>query len=135
MSGVIRGLQDDAEVDVRVDGNRVRLFRIGKMESAGGDYTEGTGPEALEMRLDLAAGTHTIAVALRKVTTAYEGWGPATMPVASNSFATYDRMTNESGRVEVSVESLILEGPFNPGPPSSTPSRDRDLHVSAQRPR
>ena len=125
MSGVIRGLQDDAEVDVRVDGNRVRLFRIGKMESAGGDYTEGTGPEALEMRLDLAAGTHTIAVALRKVTTAYEGWGPATMPVASNSFATYDRMTNESGRVEVSVESLILEGPFNPGPPSSTPSRDR----------
>ena len=125
MSGVIRGLQDDAEVDVRVDGTRVNLSRIEKIESSSGGYGDGTGPKALEMRLNMSAGPHTIAVALRKVTTAYEGWGPTTMPVASNSFATIDRMTNESGRVEVSVESLILEGPFNPRPPSSTPSRDR----------
>ena len=125
MSGVIRGLQDDAEVDVRVDGKRVKLFHIEKMERSGGGDTEGTGQKALEMRLSLSAGPHTIAAALRKVTTTYEGWGPTTMPVASNSFATADRMTSESGRVEVSVESLVLEGPFNARPPSRTPSRDR----------
>ena len=124
MSGVIRGLQDDAEVDVRVDGKRVKLFHIEKMERSNGNYSEGTGQEALELRLSMSAGPHTIAVALRKVTTTYEGWGPTTMPVASNSFAATDRMTNESGRVEVSVESLILEGPFSARPPSRTPSRD-----------
>src|SRR5262245_58395974 len=80
MSGIIRGLQDINEVDVRVDGERVKLFTLAKREKAMG-YSDGTGHEPLEVRLPLKAGPHTIGVALRKITNAYEGWGPVSMPV------------------------------------------------------
>jgi hypothetical protein len=125
MSGVIRGLQDDNEVDVRIDGQRVKVFHLDKRKGAAAGYSDGTGQEPLELRLPLKAGPHTIAVSLRKVTTAYEGWGPVSMPVASNSFAQTDRMTTESGRVEVAVEYVEVEGPFNAMAPTKTPSRDR----------
>jgi mono/diheme cytochrome c family protein len=125
MSGVIRGLQDDNEVDLRVDGQRVKLFLLEKRKGATAGYSDGTGQEPLEVRVPLKAGPHTVAVSLRKVTTAYEGWGPVSMPVASNSFAQTDRMTPESGRVEVAVEYIEVEGPFNVLAPTKTPSRDR----------
>ena len=132
MSGVIRGLQDDSEVDVRVDGERVRLVVLPKWKAAAGDGT--TGPAPLEMPLALKAGPHTISISLRKVTTVFEGWGPASMPVASNSYATFDRQFSESGRVEVGVEQVELEGPFNGVAPTKTPSRDRILVCRPARP-
>ncbi|MEQ1896733.1 MAG: DUF1592 domain-containing protein [Vicinamibacterales bacterium] len=122
MSGFIRGLQEDTDVDLRVDGERVKLFTLPKRTNAS---SSGIPEKPLEIRVPVKAGPRVISVSLGKVSTAYEGWGPASMPVASNSFAQTDRMTNESGLVEVAVESVEVEGPFTARTPTSTPSRAR----------
>ena len=72
------------QVEVRVDGERVKSFTVGAQTP--GTAGEGTPDSVLEVRFPAKAGPRTLGVSLAKRTTAPEGVGPARLPVGSISF-------------------------------------------------
>lgn len=128
----IRGLGEVNEIDVRVDGVRVKLFTLGgdakagdsiRMSWAGAD----TRDSDLEVRVPIKAGQHLVGVAFRKRTWVPEGVGPGRLPIASWSFNVVADSGGEFGRIESGVASLEIKGPYNPRAPQEAPSRQRIL--------
>jgi hypothetical protein len=102
------------QVDLRVDGERIKLFTVGGQPAAGTAAAEDPGPSApLEVRFAAKAGVRSIGVAVVKKTVVPEGLGPARLPVGSISF-------RDSG-----IAGIDVDGPYNPQGPGDTPSRRR----------
>jgi hypothetical protein len=99
------------QVEVRVDGERVKSFTVGAQTP--GTAGEGTPDSVLEVRFPVKAGPRTLGVSLAKRTTASEGVGPARLPVGSISFRA------------AGVGSVELDGPHNASSAGDTPSRRR----------
>ncbi len=100
------------QVEVRVDGERVKLLTVGGQRGGATSAADGPAPDpVLEVRFAAKAGPRLLGVALMKRTSAPEGVGPARLPVGSISF-----------RV-AGVGSLELDGPYNGLGPGDTPSR------------
>ncbi len=137
--GPIRGLGEPNELEVRVDGQRVKLFTIGatmpggRRSAAGGrgavyegDQERGAVPPqrredadaGLEVRVPVKAGPRVIGVAFLKRTAALEGIRPDQYPVLSNSNAA-------DNTAPMRVEHVAIGGPFNATGPGDTPSRRR----------
>ena len=121
MSGAVRGRTEDNQVDVRVDGARVKMIFVPKMAPRGYEVADTSGP--LEVPLTVTAGPHTIAVGLLKGTTMVEGWGPSRFPVGSTSFAQVDRTSQDGGIIDMGIDSVQVEGPFNGRMPEDTAAR------------
>ena len=132
----IIGLDKHEQLDVRVDGERVKVFTVGgdcedkatdpKCVNAGGglgSQYDRTADDGLEVRFAAKAGTRVVGVAFLKTTSAPEGVTPSRLPVTSNSFwsAAYDR-------AEMAIERVQISGPFNATAPGDTPSR-REIFV------
>jgi len=121
-AATIRGLEIREQLDVRLDGVRVKLF------SVGGDCTEGakdpkcavsaegdgnlslysrTADEALDVRFPAAAGTHVVSVSFVKRMSA-EPQSPT--PIRLPATQSEDR---EQARADQSVDTVQIEGPFN----------------------
>ncbi|OFV99498.1 MAG: hypothetical protein A3H94_03055 [Acidobacteria bacterium RIFCSPLOWO2_02_FULL_60_20] len=126
----IRGLVEPHQLDVRLDGQRVKLFTIGgehRGKSAGifstaslGDAEqetyERTADEALEVRLPVKAGLRLVGVAFLKATFAPEG------PLQPR-LTQYDYTQYKGG--EPAVASVAVGGPFDVQGPGETASRRR----------
>jgi hypothetical protein len=138
-SPVIRGLANREQVDVRLDGARLRLFAIGG-ECVGSKEArcvrppgvipaseyEQTADDGLEVRVRITAGTHRIGVAfLRRLAAAIEGAGTSHLPAAHPTFLYADN-------VDMSVESVEIAGPAGSAASGRTPSRDRIFVCSTQ---
>ena len=111
------------QLEVRVDGERVKSFTIGNdpgMPRAPDDGDAQLAVPRLEVRVPVKAGLHLVGVALVQRTTAPEGTGPAQLPVASISFA------GKRG-AEVGVERVDIAGPYDAKVPDDSPSRRRIL--------
>ena len=121
MSGAVRGLTEDNQVDIRLDGERVKFVLVPKAASRGYEVADTSAP--LEARVTVTAGQHTIGIALLKGTTVVEGWGPSRMPVGSTSFAQVDRTSQDGGVIEMGIDSVTVEGPFNGSAPADTATR------------
>ena len=126
----IRGINAHEQIDVRLNGSRIKLFDIGGEcvdSQAPRCIVEGTATlstsiynrsadEALQVRFPGTAGTATVGVAFVNRNRVQEGAGPEFSPPRHSSFIS----SVEGG---MAIESVEIEGPFNPSGPGDTPSR------------
>ena len=113
-AGVIRGLNTPAVIEVRVDGARVGQFTIGGGSAEPPDDAD----DVLQVRAQLTAGLHQVlATIVKSEDIRAEGLGPARIPI-----------WNREGDVpsaELSISSLLIDGPYNGRLPRNSPSRRR----------
>lgn len=121
MSGTVRGLAEDNQVDIRLDGARVRQVAVPKAAPRGYEQADTSG--AIEVPVTGKAGQHTIGVALSRATTMVEGWGPVRFPVGSTSFAQVDRTSMDGGIIEMGIDHIEVVGPFKGRVPTDTSTR------------
>jgi Protein of unknown function (DUF1592)/Protein of unknown function (DUF1588)/Protein of unknown function (DUF1587)/Protein of unknown function (DUF1585)/Protein of unknown function (DUF1595) len=115
-----RRAADPQQLEVRVDGEPVKVFQVGGAPAArNADDTENqsaSGP--FEVRLPVKAGPHLVAVTFLQRTIVPDGLSPAALPVGNISFR------GKRG-VETGVERVEVGGPYNAQGPGDTPSRRR----------
>jgi hypothetical protein len=131
-SPVIRGLANREQVDLRLDGQRLRLFAVGG-ECVGSTEARCVRPPGiipaseyernadadLVVRVPVHAGTHRIGAAfLARFAKAAEGTAPARQPAAHPTFLYAED-------VNMSIESVEVIGPLAGAAPGRTPSRAR----------
>ncbi len=128
-SGNPRGLEVESLVDLRIDGERVKTFRMGGPNNQPvvvGNY-QAAAPASVEVRVPVRAGARTIAVSLDRTNWAYEGVGPAHVPIGSTTFAQGTTTGQGTGRLQLQVEAVHVAGPYAAKVPNASPSRDRLL--------
>ena len=113
--GVARG-EISKQLDVRLDGERLKLFTIGGGAGPQGQdprYAQTTNPD-LTVRFPAQAGTRQVAVTFVQRTLADEGVNPSRLPV-----------TNIGGNrgTDRGVERVLIEGPYDAAGPGETASR------------
>jgi cytochrome c5 len=112
-AGVIRGLNNPATIEIRVDGARVGQFTIG-----GPSTPTDNADEKLQARVQLKAGMREVlATIVKNDGIKAEGLGPARVPI-----------WNREGDVpsaELAISSLLIGGPYNGRVPQDSPSRRR----------
>ena len=125
----IRAIRTREEIDVLLDGVRITRFEIGgECTDSGDPRCTGSGiyrtspyqltaDEALEVRFPVSAGLHSLGVAFVKKSVLTEGPPPTLLPPRHTS------STYEAPRMD--VDTVRLEGPFNPTGAGDTPSRNR----------
>jgi cytochrome c553 len=131
----IRGLDKREQIDVRLDGARVKLFEIGG-ECVGSndpkcqiDKIQVSNPmspydrsadEALRVRFPATAGTRLVGVAFLNRNSVQEGVGPEYSPPRSGTFVS----SVEGG---MAMDTITIEGPFNAVRPKDSLSRRQIL--------
>ena len=125
----IRAIDTREEIDVLLDGAIVSRFTIGGecVDSdephcaRSGIYRTApyhlTADDALELRFPAPAGMHDLGVAFVRKSVLTEGMAPTLLPPRHTS------STYEAPRMD--VDTIRLEGPFDPTGPGDTPSRRR----------
>jgi mono/diheme cytochrome c family protein len=112
-AGVIRGLNNPATIEIRVDGVRVGQFTIG-----GQSEPTDNADEKLQARVQLKAGLRPVlATIVKSEDVKAEGLGPERVPI-----------WNREGDVpsaELAISSLLVGGPYNGRVPQDSPSRHR----------
>jgi mono/diheme cytochrome c family protein len=132
--GDIRGISEREQLDVRLDGVRIKLLVIGgetKEKRPAREQRPSAAPYAseyartadagLEVRFAAKAGARLVTAAFVKKASAPEGVRPAHYPVGSFSFA-------QDSAAPLSVESVQIGGPFDAAPSGDSPSR-REIFV------
>ena len=121
----VRNSREPQEIDIRLDGARVALLRVGKWPERPGQDVVPAADGALAARFPVRAGTHVVGVAFAKRTRVTEGVAPERLPPWT--FAT------GPGFVErMSVSAVEVEGPFNPDTVGAAAS-DADATASSRR--
>jgi len=122
---VVRGQDFPHQVDLRLDGVRVRLF---PMETRGptnpAAQTDAPADAGLEVRIPVKAGMRMVAVALSRDSWYVESVGPERLPTSSFAFGSGSRTDVSRGKQLMGVESVTIDGPFN-GTPGNTPARQQ----------
>ena len=126
-AGTVNGVDKREQLDVRLDGARIKLFSVGG-ECVGStepkciprvstdfphtDY-ELTADEGLEVRFPVKAGPRLVGIAFARRNTAQEGAGPERLSQGSTDLVEKNPM---------GVDRVEIEGPFNATGPGDTPS-------------
>jgi mono/diheme cytochrome c family protein len=124
---VIRGLNAQSHIEIRVDGARVGEFTLGDpmltVPNAGYDANVRNGPltnadDALQVRVPVKAGLRTVVATILKVDNAApEGLGPAQIPIWS-----YE---GNIASLPVAISSMLIGGPYDGRVPEDSLSRRR----------
>ena len=124
-----RGLSTAEQVDIRLDGERLALMPVGGPDAVGPNpYSSAPRPpadDALVVRFAAKAGPHTISVSFQNRTWAPEGIGPSRFPAASFGTQSAKASGVNTGRVEMAVDTVFVDGPFKASRPMTTESRKR----------
>ena len=128
-----RGLPTREMVDIRIDGVRQALLPIGGPEAVGpnpyaSNDMKRPADENLKIRTRLTAGSHAISVTFQNRTWYQEGVGPSRFPASSFGRQSAKGTSVGFGRVEMAVDTLHIEGPFEGATPAQSPSR-RAIYV------
>ncbi len=130
----IRGLDVKNDIDVRVDRKRVNLFTIGgpdpKLSFAYGDFvgytTEEYAPDAAaEARFVVKAGTHIVGLSFNKDTFNVDGGGVSRLPLTSSGFNQGNNTSAANGRIEMTIQKIMIAGPFDGTRPVDSPQYRR----------
>ena len=123
----VRGMAEASEIEVRVDGARVKTFTVGGKKPAGGYAEAGSrDPDSgLEVTLPVKAGLHTIGVAFTDWTDIIEGVGPARIPPSSDGYASVTDSAPSVGRIKSAIDTMDVAGPFGTRASDDNPSRAR----------
>ncbi len=107
------------QLDVRLDGERIKLFTVGGGRGTDQQQQESTPADQLEVRFLATAGTHVVGVTFLERTLAPEGLRPPHLPVANIS----------GGSTDLGVTSVEIggphEGPYEATARGDSPSRSR----------
>jgi mono/diheme cytochrome c family protein len=107
---------DSHELEVAIDGARVKLFELNARSGLGVGQGYDSEGDALDVRVPVKAGPHTVAVTfVRKSAALVES-------VRDPFFAPH---AEGAPRTQPAVGSVTITGPFNSAGVSQTPSRDR----------
>lgn len=123
-----RGLPTGELVDIRIDGVRQALLPIGGPDAVGPNpyASNDMKPAAdanLRVKTRIAAGSHAISVSFQNRTWYQEGVGPSRFPASSFGRQSAKGTSAGFGRVEMAVDTLHIEGPFDGVTPAESPSR------------
>ena len=139
----LRGDHVEERIDLRVDGELVKRFMFGgwgvldrncsrqsvmcqdSIDARRAEEEVGADPESDGVRVQVKAGRRLVSVAFQKRHWAMEGPGPTEFPITSTSFAYKENTDPQYGKIEMAVEGVEIEGPFNAQPLEDTPSRRR----------
>jgi mono/diheme cytochrome c family protein len=119
---LMRGMEDQHQIEISVDGNQVRLATAGgredfiRMAQNPGDF-DADLDKRLTVRMTLKAGTHSIAAST--VLRSHAETDAVIKPFLRTTVDGLD-ITGDP-----SVDRLTVEGPLNPTGPGHTPSRAR----------
>ena len=125
----IRAIRTREEIDVLLDGALVTRFTIGgECNDSDAPHCTGSGiyrtspyhliaDDILEVRFSASAGMHDLGVAFVRKSVLTEGMAPTLLPPRHTS------STYEAPRMD--VDTVRLEGPFDPTGPGDTSSRRR----------
>jgi len=131
-TNMIRGLDVENLVDVRLDRERLKVIPIG----GGGDkptfgavanyYAEEFAPDdKAEFRFKATAGLHTVSVTLNRDHWYMEGVGINRLSLTSDAFNQGVTSNAGSGRIDMTIRKVTIGGPFNGSVPADSPSRQR----------
>jgi mono/diheme cytochrome c family protein len=123
--GTVRGIGEEHQVELTLDGNRLGVFPIGgrgrgmgaNAQSAGQPAATGfTADDKMFARLKVPAGTHTIVAA-------FVGRPPVLSEQTARPFLR--SYTSANGQGMADVDRVMITGPFEAARPNATPSRTR----------
>ena len=114
----ILGTSAQRQLDVRLDGRRLKLFTVGGPGQAGGGNAQGELDDALEVRIPVTAGSHLVAATFLKDTVKPEG--------------VLDRAGDQA--FFEGVGSVSIAGPYAGTGPGDTASRRRIFLCHPRRP-
>jgi hypothetical protein len=123
----IRGLEVQNQIDLRLDGVRLKVFTIGGRKYSPGTYTatEDVADSDLKLRFPAKAGARTIAIALNKDDWYVEGVGMSRLPPASDGYASGRKTEPSYGRIDLGIDRIDVTGPFDATVPTERASRRR----------
>jgi mono/diheme cytochrome c family protein len=119
---IVRGLDFAHQIDVRLDGVRLRAFDFPALDRPGQQEAQ-TIDQKLEIRLPIRAGRHTLGVAIHDGRWYVESLGPERLPTTSFAYGGGTRTDATRGKQLMGVESVRVLGPFGGQRPADTPSR------------
>jgi mono/diheme cytochrome c family protein len=123
--GTVRGIGEEHQVELTLDGNRLGVFPIGGRgrgmgggaQNAGQPAATGfTADDKMFARLNVPAGVHTIVAA-------FVGRPPVLSEQAAKPFLR--SYTSANGQGMPDVDRVMITGPFEAARPNATPSRIR----------
>jgi hypothetical protein len=127
-TGAIRGILDEHQLELTLDGQRIGLFSIGGKDAYRAVVANEQNPaqtankaftadEPMRVRIKIPAGRHTIVAA-------FVGKPPVLSEQTAKPFLrSYVAANPQSGLPD--VDKLLITGPFDPARPDDTPSRAR----------
>ena len=114
----VEGLSEPHDMEVSLDGNRVRLFSIAPNRQQDGlYYSDEEVDKNLNVRLPVTAGPHELGVTFLRKTSAL-------IQTDRQPYIARFNM-NRHPRITPAVYSVAIAGPFNPAGAGNTPSRRR----------
>ena len=130
IGNIVRGLDIKNQIDVRLDGVRLKLFTMDVRDYDApreGGYQAGEDMVdwGLEVRFPAKAGLRRVGVTFPKRTWYVEGVGMSQLPAVTDGYASGLRTDETYGRIEAGVDRVEVQGPFNGMTPEDSPSRDR----------
>jgi mono/diheme cytochrome c family protein len=119
----IRGFSEPAEIDLRIDGSRIKLFGFGGRRPAPATSRGALPPpqnddNVLTVRVPVKAGPRLLGVSFDRKTTVPEGRGPSRQANGAR----------ELSGAKQALAQITITGPFNaqrPGGPTETRARQR----------
>jgi mono/diheme cytochrome c family protein len=121
----IRGLDVQNDIDVRLDGQRLKVFTLGGRTYGGGSYTEteDIADSGLQVKFQAKAGMRTLGIAFNRDQWYVEGVGMSRLPPASDGYASGRKTELAYGRVNMGIDRVDVTGPFNGTTPLDSVSR------------
>ena len=121
----IRGLDVQNDIDVRLDGQRIKVFTLGGRTYGAFTYTEteDIADAGLQVRFQAKAGMRTLGIAFNRDQWYVEGVGMSRLPPASDGYASGRKSELAYGRVNMGIDRVEVTGPFNGQTPVGSASR------------
>jgi hypothetical protein len=113
---IIFGRNDLHQIDVRLDGKRIKLFTVGGDAGLKTQAEEDERDAGLEVRVPVQAGTHVVGVTFLNQSTEPEGIFEAPVTDYSNAIST-------GPDAEPAIGRIVVAGPYNGKGVGETPSR------------
>ncbi len=129
----IRGLDVQNDIDVRLDGQRLKVFTLGGRSYGAFSYTEteDIADSGLTVKFLAKAGMRVVGISFNRDQWYVEGVGMSRLPPASDGYASGRKTETAYGRVNMGVDRVEVTGPFSGKTPVDSTSRKRIFQCTA----
>jgi hypothetical protein len=111
----VRGLSVPVEIDIRLDKERIKIYKIGGKKRP--MYSPKADPEypdaGLAVKFLATAGTHVVGISLNQDVWKAEGTGVGRLPLTNNGYSQGTSTGSSYGRIDAGIERVDITGPFD----------------------